>query len=34
MKMLEKEPSKRITIEEALKHPWINKYDQYIREIK
>jgi len=32
--MLIKDPTKRITIDEALKHPWFVKYKEYIQGIK
>jgi len=33
-KMLIKDPAKRITIDEALKHPWFENYKDYIQGIK
>lgn len=32
--MLIKDPKQRITIDEALKHPWFEKYHDYILGIK
>jgi serine/threonine protein kinase len=33
-KMLIKNPKDRITVPEALKHPWFNKYNDFISMIK
>ena len=33
-KMLIKVPSERITIDDALRHPWFKKYREYISGIK
>ncbi len=33
-KMLIKDPKNRITVEDALKHEWFSRYEEYINQIK
>jgi serine/threonine protein kinase len=34
LKMLIKDTKKRITVDDALKHPFFKRYEEYIKEIK
>jgi hypothetical protein len=34
MKMLHKEPKERITVDDALVHPWFKKYSHHIKDVK